>query len=104
MQEIFKTANLFQNYLYHQNKDEESSSSSSVLSNIDKDAIIPEEWVKFEMVGPSKLPSNGLVTLDYVCETSSRLLFLSVHWAKTLPAFQALKWDIQINKVTCFHN
>ncbi|XP_021954770.1 orphan steroid hormone receptor 2 isoform X2 [Folsomia candida] len=79
-----------------ENKDEESSSSSSVLSNIDKDAIIPEEWVKFEMVGPSKLPSNGLVTLDYVCETSSRLLFLSVHWAKTLPAFQALNLEAQV--------
>ncbi|OXA54539.1 orphan steroid hormone receptor 2 [Folsomia candida] len=66
------------------------------IIHLDLQDVTPEEWVKFELVDASKLPKNDFITLDYVCETSSRLILLSVLWARTLPAFQALNPEEQI--------
>lgn len=75
-----------------------------MLSCIDKDAIIPDDWVQFVLVSPSTLPTNGLITLPFVCETACRLLFLSVHWASSLPAFQALRYYLCSNCLIRYFN
>uniref|UniRef100_A0A8C1KRN1 Nuclear receptor subfamily 2, group C, member 1 n=1 Tax=Cyprinus carpio TaxID=7962 RepID=A0A8C1KRN1_CYPCA len=36
------------------------------------------------------LPMPDFLNLNYICESASRLLFLSMHWARSIPAFQAL--------------
>lgn len=35
----------------------------------------------------------------YICESASRLLFLSVHWARSIGAFQLLPSDTQVGLV-----
>lgn len=39
------------------------------------------------------------LNVHYICESASRLLFLSVHWARSIPAFQLLESDIQCTLV-----
>lgn len=41
---------------------------------------------------PSPMPEY--LNVHYICESASRLLFLSMHWARSIPAFSALGWDI----------
>lgn len=36
------------------------------------------------------LPMPEYLNVNYICESASRLLFLSMHWARSIPAFQAL--------------
>lgn len=36
------------------------------------------------------LPVPEYLNVNYICESASRLLFLSMHWARSIPAFQAL--------------
>lgn len=40
---------------------------------------------------PSPMPEY--LNVHYICESASRLLFLSMHWARSIPAFLALGWD-----------
>jgi len=44
-------------------------------------------------------PIPAYLTVHYICETASRLLFLSIHWARNIPAFQLLTTDVQIQLV-----
>ncbi|XP_016429912.1 nuclear receptor subfamily 2 group C member 2-like isoform X1 [Sinocyclocheilus rhinocerous] len=37
---------------------------------------------------PSPMPEY--LNVHYICESASRLLFLSMHWARSIPAFLAL--------------
>ncbi|CAL8129891.1 unnamed protein product [Orchesella dallaii] len=74
----------------------EDTSCSQMFSEIDLDAVIPEECTQFALVSPGPVPQNGLLNMQYVCETATRLLFLSIHWARSLPAFQALNFDMQV--------
>ena len=37
---------------------------------------------------PSPVPVY--LNIHYICETASRLLFQTTHWAKSIPAFQQL--------------
>jgi len=68
----------------------------SLLGDCDRDHIIPftEEWTVFDLVVPTNIPNNGLVNLQYVCETASRLLFLSIHWVRSLPVFSKFRYEI----------
>lgn len=50
--------------------------------------IISERNASFELRVPS--PASAYLSIHYICESAARLLFLSVHWARGLPAFQAL--------------
>lgn len=36
------------------------------------------------------LPVPEYLNVNYICESASRLLFLSMHWARSIPAFQTL--------------
>jgi len=74
----------------------EDTKCSNIFAEIDLDSLVPEESIPFTLVGPSPVPENGLFTMQYVNETSSRLLFLTVHWTRSLPAFQALSQEMQL--------
>jgi len=70
--------------------------TTSELTNITKDTVLPEVSIPFTLSSPGPSTYNGLLNVQYVCETASRLLFHSIHWAKSLPAFQALSFDMQV--------
>lgn len=53
--------------------------------------ILNEQNVKFELQPPSLFPP--LMNAHYVCETGSRLLFLSINWIKKIRTFQILNED-----------
>lgn len=57
--------------------------------------ILLEQNVAFNLQIPGTVPSY--LNIHYICETGSRLLFLSVHWAKSIPAFQILSSEVQIS-------
>ena len=46
----------------------------------------------FNLTMPSPMPAY--LTVHYICETASRLLFLSIHWARNIPAFQLLRYVV----------
>ncbi|KAK6620154.1 hypothetical protein RUM43_011772 [Polyplax serrata] len=48
----------------------------------------------FNLQTPSPVPVH--LNVHYVCESACRLLFLSVHWARSINAFQALSHDLQV--------
>ncbi|XP_076127678.1 nuclear receptor subfamily 2 group C member 1-A-like isoform X1 [Alosa pseudoharengus] len=50
--------------------------------------LISDCHVPFKLMMPS--PTPEYLNVNYICESASRLLFLSVHWARSLPAFQLL--------------
>ncbi|XP_011690413.1 PREDICTED: orphan steroid hormone receptor 2 isoform X2 [Wasmannia auropunctata] len=59
--------------------------------------LISERNTLFEVRAPS--PAPVYLSIHYICESAARLLFLSVHWARGIPAFQALPSDVQITLV-----
>ena len=50
--------------------------------------LLFERHTAFELRAPS--PAPAYLSIHYICESAARLLFLSVHWARGIPAFQAL--------------
>uniref|UniRef100_A0A915JDQ8 Nuclear hormone receptor HR78 n=1 Tax=Romanomermis culicivorax TaxID=13658 RepID=A0A915JDQ8_ROMCU len=50
------------------------------------DDLLPADKLKFELLGP--MPTPVILNMQYICETASRLLFLSVHWLKSIEALQ----------------
>ncbi|KAG7281047.1 hypothetical protein CRUP_016679 [Coryphaenoides rupestris] len=50
--------------------------------------LLSDGHVHFKLMMP--LPVPEYLNVNYICESASRLLFLSMHWARTIPAFQAL--------------
>ncbi|KAK0170339.1 hypothetical protein PV328_010913 [Microctonus aethiopoides] len=59
--------------------------------------ILFERHSVFELRAPS--PAPAYLSIHYICESAARLLFLSVHWARGIPAFQALPSDVQTSLV-----
>ncbi|XP_029168356.1 nuclear receptor subfamily 2 group C member 2 isoform X4 [Nylanderia fulva] len=59
--------------------------------------LISERNTLFELRAPS--PAPVYLSIHYICESAARLLFLSVHWARGIPAFQALPSEIQTTLV-----
>ncbi|XP_014471522.1 PREDICTED: orphan steroid hormone receptor 2 isoform X1 [Dinoponera quadriceps] len=55
--------------------------------------LISERHTLFELRPPS--PAPAYLSIHYICESAARLLFLSVHWARGIPAFQTLQPEIQ---------
>ncbi|XP_025835024.1 orphan steroid hormone receptor 2 isoform X5 [Agrilus planipennis] len=56
--------------------------------------VIQEQHVIFNLQIPGPVPPY--LNVHYICESGSRLLFLSIHWARSVPAFQLLSYDNQI--------
>ncbi|XP_062373506.1 nuclear receptor subfamily 2 group C member 1 isoform X2 [Sardina pilchardus] len=50
--------------------------------------LLSDCHMPFKLMMP--LPVPEFLTVNYICESASRLLFLSMHWARSIPAFQAL--------------
>uniref|UniRef100_A0A3Q3ESN8 Nuclear receptor subfamily 2, group C, member 2 n=1 Tax=Labrus bergylta TaxID=56723 RepID=A0A3Q3ESN8_9LABR len=50
--------------------------------------LLTDSHVGFKLTMPSPLPEY--LNVHYICESASRLLFLSMHWARSIPAFSAL--------------
>ncbi|GLG93633.1 Ecdysone-induced protein 75B, isoforms C/D [Gryllus bimaculatus] len=56
--------------------------------------LIQGHHVPFNLQTPSPMPAY--LNIHYICESASRLLFLSVHWARSIPAFQLLSSDTHV--------
>ncbi|KAA0713589.1 Nuclear receptor subfamily 2 group C member 2 [Triplophysa tibetana] len=50
--------------------------------------LLTDAHVNFKLTMPSPMPEY--LNVHYICESASRLLFLSMHWARSIPAFHAL--------------
>jgi hypothetical protein len=59
--------------------------------------LLSDGNVAFQLTTPSPMPV--FLNAHYICESASRLLFLSVHWARSIGAFQLLSSDTQIELV-----
>jgi len=57
----------------------------------------PLHFVPFTLTAPSPVPE--FLNVHYICESASRLLLLSVHWARNIPAFQALSRELRVRLV-----
>lgn len=59
--------------------------------------LLLDSHVPFHLTAPSPMPAY--LNVHYICESASRLLFLSVHWARSIPAFQLLSPESQTTLV-----
>ncbi|XP_034032201.1 nuclear receptor subfamily 2 group C member 1 [Thalassophryne amazonica] len=50
--------------------------------------LLSDSHIPFKLMMPVPVPDY--LNVNYICESASRLLFLSMHWARSIPAFQAL--------------
>lgn len=50
--------------------------------------LLTDTHISFKLTMPSPMPEY--LNVHYICESASRLLFLSMHWAHSIPAFLAL--------------
>ncbi|XP_053108030.1 nuclear receptor subfamily 2 group C member 1 isoform X2 [Hemicordylus capensis] len=64
--------------------------------------LLSDAHVSFRLTMPSPMPEY--LNVHYICETASRLLFLSMHWARSIPSFQALGQDNSISLVKACWN
>lgn len=60
-------------------------------------SLLLDHHIPFNLQTPSPMPAY--LNMHYICESASRLLFLSVHWARSIPAFQLLNQDTQVGLV-----
>jgi len=76
---------------------EEKNGQSTDTRHIDPQVFdfLPPSLISFHL--PSNLPSPSQLNTQYVCETASRLLFLSVHWARKISVFQSLPYSTQVS-------
>ncbi|XP_054632676.1 nuclear receptor subfamily 2 group C member 1 isoform X2 [Dunckerocampus dactyliophorus] len=54
-------------------------------------SLLSDSHIPFKLMMPVPVPEY--LNVNYICESASRLLFLSMHWARSIPAFQALGQD-----------
>nr|AID52846.1 hormone receptor 78 [Tigriopus japonicus] len=59
--------------------------------------LLTDEICKFKLATPSPAPSY--LNIHFICETASRLLFLSIHWARSIKPFSRLNYDSQVGLV-----
>ncbi|XP_060516159.1 nuclear receptor subfamily 2 group C member 1-like isoform X2 [Cylas formicarius] len=57
--------------------------------------ILQEQHIPFNLQIPGPVPPY--LHIHYICESGSRLLVLSIHWAKNIPAFHCLNSETQIS-------
>ena len=69
--------------------DASSDTDDEMLSSIKDNALLEEKHLKFDLNIPP--PMMDTPTIHFVCETASRLLFQTLHWTKSIPAFNLLK-------------
>ncbi|VDN03767.1 unnamed protein product [Thelazia callipaeda] len=64
-----------------------SPSSSGASSLLEDTCLLNSERAKFELSVPQPMPNE--LNIQFICETASRLLFLSVHWMKSFKAISS---------------
>ncbi|KAG7520363.1 hypothetical protein JOB18_028039 [Solea senegalensis] len=64
--------------------------------------LLTDSHVGFKLTMPSPMPEY--LNVHYICESASRLLFLSMHWARSIPAFSALGQEANTNLVRACWN
>ncbi|XP_072438916.1 nuclear receptor subfamily 2 group C member 2-like isoform X3 [Chiloscyllium punctatum] len=64
--------------------------------------LLTDTHVIFKLTMPTPMPEY--LNVHYICESASRLLFLSMHWARSIPAFQALGQDCNTSLVRACWN
>lgn len=64
--------------------------------------LLTDTHVSFKLTMPTPMPEY--LNVHYICESASRLLFLSMHWARSIPAFQALGQDCNTSLVRACWN
>ncbi|XP_061635163.1 nuclear receptor subfamily 2 group C member 2 isoform X2 [Phyllopteryx taeniolatus] len=64
--------------------------------------LLTDGHVNFKLTMPSPMPEY--LNVHYICESASRLLFLSMHWARSIPAFLALGQEENIGLVRACWN
>ena len=69
--------------------DSDADESSDDLLNRIEDVVINDRLIRFRLATPTPMPSY--LNVHFICETASRLLFLSVHWVRSIPAFSLLR-------------
>ena len=69
--------------------DSSSDTDDEMLSSIKDNALLEDKHLAFDLNIPP--PMMDTPTIHFVCETASRLLFQTLHWTKSIPAFNLLK-------------
>ncbi|XP_066499661.1 nuclear receptor subfamily 2 group C member 2 [Hoplias malabaricus] len=64
--------------------------------------LLTDTHVTFKLTMPSPMPEY--LNVHYICESASRLLFLSMHWARSIPAFAALGQECNTSLVRACWN
>ncbi|KAM8863095.1 nuclear receptor subfamily 2 group C member 2 [Spinachia spinachia] len=64
--------------------------------------LLTDSHVGFRLTMPSPMPEY--LNVHYICESASRLLFLSMHWARSIPAFAALGQEADTSLVRACWN
>ncbi|XP_054651058.1 nuclear receptor subfamily 2 group C member 2 isoform X2 [Dunckerocampus dactyliophorus] len=64
--------------------------------------LLTDGHVSFQLTMPSPMPEY--LNVHYICESASRLLFLSMHWARSIPAFSALGQEANTSLVRACWN
>ncbi|XP_062584776.1 orphan steroid hormone receptor 2-like [Saccostrea cucullata] len=68
------------------------SRENSIVVEVDGPVLTQQNFA-FNLTTPSPMPAY--LNVHYICETASRLLFLSMHWTRSIPSFHVLSQDIQ---------
>eukprot|EP00069_Balaena_mysticetus_P000720 bmy_03583T0 len=75
----------------------------SSINYIEKEGpLLSDSHVAFRLTMPSPMPEY--LNVHYIGESASRLLFLSMHWALSIPSFQALGQENSILLVKAYWN
>lgn len=69
------------------NSDEEGEQEEQCFEVEGK--LLADQLTKFQLSTPSPMPSY--LNVHFICETASRLLFLSIHWVRSIPSFSRLR-------------
>ncbi|PWA31943.1 hypothetical protein CCH79_00006685 [Gambusia affinis] len=64
--------------------------------------LLTDSHVGFKLTMPSPMPEY--LNVHYICESASRLLFLSMHWARSIPAFSVLGQEANTSLVRACWN
>lgn len=89
---------------------QDSSENIETSSNLFQDIgvvemegpLLSDSHISFKLTMPSPMPEY--LNVHYICESASRLLFLSMHWARSIPSFQALGQEVSISLVKACWN
>ncbi|KAM4035759.1 nuclear receptor subfamily 2 group C member 1 isoform 1-T1 [Anomaloglossus baeobatrachus] len=89
-----------------QDSTENIETSSSLFQEIGvvemEGPLLSDSHITFKLTMPSPMPEY--LNVHYICESASRLLFLSIHWARSIPSFHALGQEVSISLVKACWN